>query len=172
MDDLRIELQLEKDKSLEDIDDHADNILTHVKCQMEDLASGHLLAFEDLLQRTGEQLKQTLKAFLVVLAKSMATSKHDDDDQTARDKNEINTSQPREQHSSATSNTQSSNVISPGMADSPAVAATKLFLHEFKDLCVNAKVKVLDKLANRDTAEIFLTVDKELREAWVTNWTG
>lgn len=163
LDDLKVELQLEKDRGVEDMDDHAENILADVKCQMEDLASGHLLAFEDMLQRTGEQLKQSLKAFLVVLAKAVATDKSDDDDRTA---NETNATQPREQHFPTTFNTQL------GMADSPVVAATKLFLLEFEDLCMGAKVKVLERLANQNTAEIFLTVDKELREAWVASWAG
>jgi hypothetical protein len=74
-DDLKIELQLEKDKDVEEIDEHAQDVLSEVKCQMEDLASGHLVTFEDMLQRTGEQLKQTLKAFLEVLAKAV---RHDD----------------------------------------------------------------------------------------------
>ncbi|KAG9563824.1 hypothetical protein KCU71_g4336, partial [Aureobasidium melanogenum] len=163
LDDLKVELQLEKDRGVEDMDDHAENILADVKCQMEDLASGHLLAFEDMLQRTAEQLKQSLKAFLVVLAKAIATDKSDDDDRTA---NETNATQPREQHFPTTFNTQS------GMVDSPVVAATKLFLLEFEDLCMDAKVKVLERLANQNTAEIFLTVDKELREAWVASWAG
>ncbi|KAG9841400.1 hypothetical protein KCU98_g6036, partial [Aureobasidium melanogenum] len=171
LDDLKVELQLEKDKGVEDMDDHAENILSDVKCQMEDLANGHLLAFEDMLQRTGEQLKQTLKAFLVVLAKAVATGKPDDDDRTTN-MNNTNATQLPEQHSSAASNTQTTNVMSPSMADSPAAAATKLFLHEFGDLCMSAKVKVLERLASQNTAEIFLTVDRELREAWVTSWTG
>ncbi|KAG9698930.1 hypothetical protein KCU95_g1809, partial [Aureobasidium melanogenum] len=171
LDDLKVELQLEKDKSIEDIDDHAEHILTDVKCQMEDLASGHLVSFEDVLQRTGEQLKQTLKAFLIVLAKAVATGKLDDDDPPASTNN-IKTTQPRDQLLSAAPDLQTLNVISSGMADSPAVAATKLFLLEFRDLCMSAKVKVLDKLASQNTAEIFLTVDKELREAWVASWTG
>lgn len=167
LDDLKIELQLEKDKCLEDLDDHAENILSSVKCHMEDLASGHLLSFENMLQQTGERLKQTLKTFLVVLARAVATSKSDDGDRTA---NETNTA--REQHSSATSNTQTPNVISPSKADSPPVAATKLFLRDFGDLCMSAKVKVLNRLSSQNTAEIFLTVDKELREAWVASWIG
>lgn len=171
LDDLKVELQLEKDKSIEDIDDHAEHTLTDVKCQMEDLASGHLVSFEDVLQRTGEQLKQTLKAFLIVLAKAVATGKLDDDDQAAST-NDINMTRPREQHPLATADSQKPNVVSSGMADSPAVAATRLFLLEFGDLCMSAKVKVLDKLASQNTAEIFLTVDKELREAWIASWTG
>ncbi|KAH0360153.1 hypothetical protein KCU65_g9546, partial [Aureobasidium melanogenum] len=171
-DDLKVELQLEKDKGLEEIDDHAENTLDDVKCLMEDLASGHLLAFEDMLQRTGEQLKQSLKAFLVVLAKAVATDKHDDTDDRTANIDESNATQPREQHSSAPSNMRTPNVIPPGLADSPAVAATKLFLHEFGDLCTSAKVKVLDRLASQNTAEIFLIVDKELREAWVASWTS
>ncbi|KAH0341366.1 hypothetical protein KCU81_g6276, partial [Aureobasidium melanogenum] len=171
LDDLKVELQLEKDKSIEDIDDHAEHTLTDVKCQMEDLASGHLVSFEDVLQRTGEQWKQTLKAFLIVLAKAVATGKLDDDDQAAST-NDINTTRPRDQLLSAAPDLQKPNVVSSGMADSPAVAATKLFLLEFGDLCMSAKVKVLDRLASQNTAEIFLTVDKELREAWVTSWTG
>ncbi|KAG9960785.1 hypothetical protein KCU61_g6124, partial [Aureobasidium melanogenum] len=171
LDDLKVELQLEKDKGVEDMDDHAENILTDVKCQMEDLASGHLLAFEDMLQRTGEQLKQSLKAFLVVLAKAVATGKPGDDDRTTN-MNKTNATQLRDQHSSAASNMQTPNVTSPNMADSPAVTATKLFLLEFGDLCMSAKVKVLDRLASQNTAEVFLTVDKELREAWVASWIG
>ena len=114
---------------------------------------------------------QTLKAFLLVLAKAVATGKVDDDIQIANT-NATNASGPREEDSLATSNTQSANFVSPGIADSPAIAATKLFLDEFGDLCLGAKVKVLDRLASQNTAEIFLTVDKELREAWVASWTG
>jgi hypothetical protein len=140
-DDLKIELQLEKDKGVEDIDDHAQDVLTEVKSQMEDLASGHLVAFEDMLQWTGEQLKQTLKAFLQVLAK--AVRKGGDDEQPP----------------------------SPAIiAHSPVSAATKLFLHESNHLSTADKMKVLDRLAHQNTAEIFLTVDTELREAWVSNW--
>ncbi|KAG9593332.1 hypothetical protein KCU77_g7950, partial [Aureobasidium melanogenum] len=171
LDDLKVELQLEKDKGVEEMNDHAENILTDVKCQMEDLASGHLLAFEDMLQRTEEQLKQSLKAFLVVLAKAVATGEPDDDDRTTNI-NKTNATQLPEQHSSAASNMQTPNVMSANMADSPAVAATKLFLLEFGDLCMSAKVKVLDRLASQNTAEVFLTVDKELREAWVASWIG
>ncbi|KAK6003032.1 hypothetical protein QM012_000877 [Aureobasidium pullulans] len=171
LDDLKVELQLEKDKGLENIEDHAENTLTDVKCQMEDLAGGHLLAFEDMMQRTGEQLKQTLRTFLLVLAKAVAASKVDHDDRTSNIQ-KTNTPEAQDQHSSATSDTQPSNTIPSGMADSPAVAATKLFLHESGNLCTSAKVKVLDRLASQNTAEIFLTVDKELREAWVASWTG
>lgn len=171
LDDLKVELQLGKEKGLEDIDDHAEHVLDDVKCQIEDLANGHLLAFEDMLQRTGEQLKQTLKAFLLVLAKAMPTGELDDDAQTAY-MNATNAAGPREEDSLATSNTQSANFVSPGIADSPAITATKLFLHEFGSLCTSAKVKVLERLASQSTAEIFLTVDKGLREAWVASWTG
>jgi hypothetical protein len=143
-DDLKIELQLEKDKSIEELDDHAQDVLTEVKSQMEDLASGHLVAFEDMLQRTGDQLKQTLKAFLEVLAKAVRMG---DDDR----------------------NTSSSPAI---VVDSPASAATKLFLHESNHLSTADKIKVLDKLAHQNTAEIFLTVDTELRKAWVSTWTA
>ncbi|CAD0100604.1 unnamed protein product, partial [Aureobasidium mustum] len=170
-DDLKVELQLEKDKSLEDIDAHSEHVFDDVKCQMEDLANGHLLAFEDMLQRTGEQLKQTLKAFLLVLAKAMLTGKLDDDAQTAN-MNATNAAGPQEEDSLAASNTHSANFVSPGIADSPAITATKLFLHEFGSLCTSAKVEVLERLASQNTAEIFLTVDKGLREAWVASWTG
>lgn len=143
-DDLKTELQLEKDKGVEEIDDHAQGILTDVKSQMEDLASGHLVAFEDMLQQTGEQLKQTLKIFLGVVAKAVALGK--------------------EQEHSNTS-------PSPDLvAESPASTATKLFLHDFKDLGTADKVKVFERLASQNTAEVFLTVDRELREAWVGSW--
>jgi len=171
LDELKVELQLEKDKGLEDIDDHAENVLDDIKIQMEDLASGHLLAFEDTLQRTGQQLKQTLKAFLLVLAKAVATGKVDDDVQTTN-MDATNATKYQEEHSFATSSTQPSNFPLPSTVHSPAVAATKLFLLESGDLCTSAKVKVLERLASQSTAEIFLTVDKGLREAWVASWTG
>jgi hypothetical protein len=66
-------------------------------------------------------------------------------------------------------NTSSSPAI---VVDSPASAATKLFLHESNHLSTADKIKVLDKLAHQNTAEIFLTVDTELRKAWVSTWTA
>jgi O6-methylguanine-DNA--protein-cysteine methyltransferase len=144
-DDLKVELQLEKDKGIEEIDEHAQETLTDVKSQMEDLANGHLLAFEDMLQQTGEQLKQTLQVLLEVLAKAIRMGKERHDDQADAPQSPLH---------------------------SPAATATKLFLHEFGDLCTTAKVKVLDRLASQHTAEIFLTVDAELREAWIASWTG
>ncbi|KAI4722675.1 hypothetical protein E4T48_01159 [Aureobasidium sp. EXF-10727] len=123
-DNLKIELQLETEKGVEEIGEHAEDTLTNIKVQMEDLASGHLLAFEDMLQRTGEQLKQTLKAFLEVLAKAVALDKHNDD-QTA---NEDTVPYWRDQQTVVPSDLHSP--VAPGIADSPAAAATKLFLHE------------------------------------------
>jgi hypothetical protein len=96
------------------------------------------------LQRTGDQLKQTLKAFLEVLAKAVVRG---DDDR----------------------NTSSLAAI---VAHSPASAATKLFLHESDHLSTADKIKVLDRLAHQNTAEIFLMVDAELREAWISSWTA
>jgi hypothetical protein len=164
-DDLKIELQLEKDKGVEDIDDHAQDVLTEVKSQMEDLASGHLVAFEDMLQWTGEQLKQTLKAFLQVLAKAV---RHDDQASPI--------SSPTQQY--AVSSTPHATETTPPpntAANSPATAAsaaTNLFLHESKHLSIADKIKVLDRLVHQNTAEIFLTVDAELREAWIASWTA
>jgi hypothetical protein len=159
-DDLKIELQLEKDKDVEEIDEHAQDVLSEVKCQMEDLASGHLVTFEDMLQRTGEQLKQTLKAFLEVLAKAV---RHDDQA----------TPIPAPTQQSAVSSTSKATetTSSPAIvANSPASTATNLFLHESKHLSTADKIKVLDRLAHQNTAEIFLTVDAELREAWIASW--
>ncbi|CAD0087998.1 unnamed protein product [Aureobasidium vineae] len=165
-DNLKVELQLETEKGVEELDEHAGDTLTDVKDQMEDLASGHLLAFEDMLQRTGEQLKQSLRAFLEVLAKAVAMNKHDD--RTAN--NDTISTQCRDQQPAVSCGKHSP--VAPDIAASPAAAATKLFLHEFGDLCMTAKVKVLDRLASHNTAEVFLTVDKELREAWIASWTG
>lgn len=142
--DLKTELQIEKDKGIEDIDEHAQEILTDVKSQMEDLASGHMVAFEDLLQQTSEQLIQTLKGFLSVVAKAVAIGRE-------------------QEHCSASP---SADVV----AKSPASIATKLFLNDFKELCTTDKVKVLERLASQNTAEVFLTVDQELRGAWVASW--
>lgn len=171
LDDLKVELQLEKDKGVDEMNDHAESVLIEVKSQLEDLANGHLIAFEDMLLKTGKQLKQTLKVFLLVLAKAVATGRLDDNDQAANT-NESNVTESREQHPSTMSTSQQPKVMLPIVADSPAVAATKLFLHESRDLCASAKVKVLDRLASQNTAEIFLTIDKELREAWVASWIG
>ncbi|CAD0115381.1 unnamed protein product, partial [Aureobasidium uvarum] len=167
-DDLKVELQLETEKGVEEIGDHAGDTLTDVKSQMEDLASGHLLAFEDMLQRTGEQLRTTLKAFLEVLAKAVTINNHNADQTVSN--NTIPT-QCRDQQSAVSCDSRRPAV--PAIASSSvAAAATKLFLHDFGDLCMTAKVKVLDRLASHNTAEVFLTVDKELREAWVASWTG
>ncbi|CAD0054365.1 unnamed protein product, partial [Aureobasidium pullulans] len=80
-DEFKVELQLEKDKGVEEITEHAEEILAGVKGQMEDLA-------------------------------------------------------------------------------------------KFGDLRAAVKVKVLERLTSQSTAEVFLTVDRELREAWVASWTG
>jgi hypothetical protein len=176
-DDLKTELQLEKDKGVEDIDEYAQDVLSEVKCQMEDLASGHLLAFEDMLQRTGEQLRQTLRVFLEVLAKAV----HHDE--------QASPTQPRTQHLVAspqaptTETTPSPNIIVPSpaspsptiIANPPASAAstaTNLFLQESSHLSTADKIKVLDRLAHQNTAEVFLTVDAELRGAWIASWIG
>lgn len=142
--DLKTELQIEKDKGIEDIDDHAQDVLSDLKSQMKDLASGHMVAFEDLLQQTSEQLIQTLKGFLSVVAKAVAIGRE-------------------QEHCSASP---SADVV----AKSPASIATKLFLNDFKELCTTDKVKVLERLASQNTAEVFLTVDQELRGAWVASW--
>ncbi|TIA41280.1 hypothetical protein D6C78_01921 [Aureobasidium pullulans] len=113
-DEFKVELQLDKDGGVEEITEHAEEILAGVKGQMEDLASGHLVSFEDMLQKTNGQLQQIFKAFLGGL----------------------------------------------------------LFLQEFGDLRAAAKVKVLERLTSQSTAEVFLTVDRELREAWIASWTG
>lgn len=136
-DDLKIELQLEKDKSIEEIEEHAQDVLSDVKSQMEDLASGHLIGFEELLQQTNGQFKHSLKA-LVGVAKAVVIM-------------------GRNQH------------ITPS-SSSPASAATKMFLDEFKDVCMKDKIKVLERLASQNTAEVFLTVHKGIREAWVASW--
>ena len=166
-DDLKTELQLEKDKGIEDIDDHAQEVLTDVKCQMEDLASGHLVAFEDLLQRTSEQLTLTLKVFLGTVAKAVAMAKEHE--------TQADPTNPQTQHTAVPSSqrTPKESTLSPGIiATSSASTATKLFLNDFEDLGTTDKIKVLEKLTQQQTAEVFLTVDQQLREAWVASWTA
>jgi len=164
-DDLKTELQLEKDKGIEDLDEHAQDVLCDVKGQMDDLASGHLVAFEDLLQRTSEQLKQTLKVFLGTVAKAVAMAKEHE--------NKAELTNPRTQHTAVPSalRTPEESTPSPGIiATSSASIATKLFLDGFEHLCTADKIKVLEKLTHQQTAEVFLTVNTELREAWVASW--
>lgn len=149
-DDLKSELQLEKDKGIEDIDEHAQDVLSDVKGQMEDLASGHLVAFEDVLQETGdERLTQTLKVLLAVVAKAVILGREQEQQQQRRN----NLSSSLEENIKAS-----------------ASAATKLFLHDFRDLGTADKIKVLERLCQQNTAEVFLTVDKELRGAWIASW--
>lgn len=164
-DDLKTELQLEKDKGIEDIDDHAQDVLCDVKGQMEDLASGHLIAFEDLLQRTSEQLTHTLKVFLGVVAKAVAMAKEHED--------KANLTDPQAQHNAVPPalRTPKESTPLPGIiATSSASTATKLFLNDFRDLGTADKIKVLGKLTHQQTAEVFLTVDQQLRKAWVASW--
>jgi len=164
-DELKTELQLEKDKGIEDIDEHAQDVLCDVKGQMEDLASGHLVAFEDLLQRTSEQLTQTLKVFLGIVAKAVAMAKEHE--------NEADLTDPRAQHTAVPSalRTPKESTLSPGIiATSSASTATKLFLNDFEHLGTADKIKVLERFTHQQTAEVFLTVDQQLREAWVASW--
>jgi len=166
-DELKTELQLEKDKGIEDIDEHAQDVLCDVKGQMEDLASGHLVAFEDLLQRTSEQLKQTLKVFLGVVAKAVAMAKEHEDKADLTD--------PQTQHTAVSSALRIPNESTPSpgtIATSAASTATKLFLTNFEHLCTADKIKVLERLTHQQTAEVFLTVDQQLREAWVASWVA
>ncbi|KAI4731150.1 hypothetical protein E4T49_00873 [Aureobasidium sp. EXF-10728] len=143
-DNLKTELQLETEKGVEEIGEHAEDTLTDIKVQMEDLASGHLLAFEDMLQRTGEQLKHTLKAFLEVLAKTVALDKHNDD-QTA---NEDTIPQSRNQHSEGL------NDLHPPVA--PVVAVQRVTLietsHELRRRLLNIRTQVGYKVCQRSRA--------------------
>ncbi|TIA75395.1 hypothetical protein D6C76_06047, partial [Aureobasidium pullulans] len=164
-DEFKVELQLEKDKGVEEITEHAEDILAGVKGQMEDLASGHLLSFEDMLQKTNGQLQQIFKAFLGGLAKAMAMGK-DCLDRRAAEDTKVDAPLVRHQRPAC------ENLQPISMPDSSPVAATKLFLQEFGDLRAAVKVKVLERLTSQSTAEVFLTVDRELREAWVASWTG
>ncbi|CAD0027259.1 unnamed protein product [Aureobasidium pullulans] len=154
-----------KDKGVEEITEHAEEILAGVKGQMEDLASGHLLSFEDMLQKTNGQLQQIFKAFLGGLAKAMAMGK-DCLDRRAAEDTKVDAPLVRHQRPAC------ENLQPISMPDSSPVAATKLFLQEFGDLRAAVKVKVLERLTSQSTAEVFLTVDRELREAWVASWTG
>lgn len=164
-DEFKVELQLEKDGGLEEITEHAEEILAGVKGQMEDLASGHLVSFEDMLQKTNGQLQQIFKAFLGGLVKAMAMGKDCLDKRAAED-TKVDAPLVRHQRPAC------ENLQPISMPDSPPIAATKLFLQEFGDLRAAAKVKVLERLTSQSTAEVFLTVDRELREAWVASWTG
>lgn len=164
-DEFKVELQLEKDKGVEEITEHAEEILAGVKGQMEDLASGHLVSFEDMLQKTNGQLQQIFKAFLGGLVKAMAMGK-DCLDRRAAEDTKVDAPLVRHQRPAC------ENLQPISMPDSSPIAATKLFLQEFGDLRAAAKVKVLERLTSQSTAEIFLTVDRELREAWVASWTG
>lgn len=164
-DEFKVELQLEKDKGVEEITEHAEEILAGVKGQMEDLASGHLVSFEDMLQKTNGQLQQIFKAFLGGLVKAMAMGKDCLDRRAAED---TKVDAPLVRHQTPACE----NLQPISMPDSSPIAATKLFLQEFGDLRAAAKVKVLERLTSQSTAEVFLTVDRELREAWVASWTG
>ncbi|THY36242.1 hypothetical protein D6D01_00635 [Aureobasidium pullulans] len=164
-DEFKVELQLEKDKGVEEITEHAEEILAGVKGQMDDLASGHLVSFEDMLQKTNGQLQQIFKAFLGGLVKAMAMGKGCLDRRAAED-TRVDAPLVRHQRPAF------ENLQPMSMPDSSPIVATKLFLQEFGELRAAAKVKVLERLTSQSTAEIFLTVDRELRGAWVASWTG
>jgi hypothetical protein len=131
LDDFKVELQIEKEKAIEEVEEYGQEVLENVKSQMEDLAGGYLVGFEDALQKM--EGGNILPAATVT---ATATSPSPIKDTLA----------------------------------TPASAATKIFLHDFKHLCLADKVKVLERLASQNIAEIFLTVDTELREAWVASW--
>jgi hypothetical protein len=171
LDDYKVELQLEKEKAIEEIEEFAHEVLEDVKSQMEDLSGGYLVGFEDLLQRRREEVKEMQAGGSGVGGEGMVRGRDGYDDR-------VDLMRPDSQRTVVSAQLQITDVketppSAAAIADTPATAATaatKIFLHDFKHFCLADKVKVLERLAGQNTAEIFLTVDTELREAWVRSW--
>jgi hypothetical protein len=176
LDDSKIELQLEREKAIEEIEDYGQEVLDNVKSQMDDLAGGYLVGFEDLLQRRGKEVERIREGGLGVDGEGVVRGRdgHDDRVNLIRRNSrrtivsaqlqitDVRETLPRE--------TPPSTSVISNTPLTAATSATKIFLHDFKHLCLTDKVKVLERLASQNTAEIFLTVDLELREAWVASW--
>jgi hypothetical protein len=166
LDDYKVELQLEKEKAIEEIEEFAHEVLEDVKGQMEDLSGGYLVGFEDLLQRRGEEVKEMRAGGSGVSGEDVVRGRDGHDDW-------VDLMRPDSRRTVVSAQLQITDVRETPPRKTPpsaATAATKIFLHDFKHLCLADKVKVLERLASQNTAEVFLTVDTELREAWVSSW--